>query len=393
MGSSRNGRQERPNIVGKTPGDNSDGDRPPLFALATPQGDAGSGEQLVRAVRLARHQIRLDDGHVVGVAIAGRGMPLVVAHGFTGQGLLYVQTLSRLVSMGFKVIAIDMPGHGRTPLPRRSPLDLSAYGRLVSRAVEQLGIRQAMFFGHSMGGRLVVDMADEHPDRVVALILADAIVGRPWDAQVARMRTCPPRGLLKLAQVGIDCAYSVPLVGDPAQSLKLGSLLLRANIRSHFGRLVAPAVAMGLVGPSEPVLDRLRARGIRSVVVHADNDLAVPLATGRDTAARLRAELTVVLRARHAWPLSDPETLPAIMVDLLAGPLGHAWNSALLAKGLDPADATHDEIEDALYEPGAQVLDLTPPLSFTRAAERRRPARYHWKLEGIPTLEEGAVSG
>src|SRR5690349_10259508 len=47
----------------------------------------------VPAVRLARHRIVLDDGLVVGVSVAGRGLPLVVAHGFAAEGLLYTQTL------------------------------------------------------------------------------------------------------------------------------------------------------------------------------------------------------------------------------------------------------------------------------------------------------------
>ena len=64
--------------------------------------------------RLARHSITLADGHEVGVAICGRGVPLVVVHGFSAEGILYAQTLSRLVDLGFKVIAIDTAGHGGT---------------------------------------------------------------------------------------------------------------------------------------------------------------------------------------------------------------------------------------------------------------------------------------
>ena len=60
--------------------------------------------------RLARHRITLSDGHEVGISVSVRGVPLVVVHGFTAEGLLYAQTLSRLVSMGFKVIAVDTAG-------------------------------------------------------------------------------------------------------------------------------------------------------------------------------------------------------------------------------------------------------------------------------------------
>src|SRR5688572_199495 len=71
-------------------------------------------EHEVRRPRLARHEITLENGHTVGVAVCGRGVPLVVVHGFSAEGILYAQTLSRLVDLGFKVIAIDVAGHGGT---------------------------------------------------------------------------------------------------------------------------------------------------------------------------------------------------------------------------------------------------------------------------------------
>ncbi|MEZ5238620.1 MAG: hypothetical protein R2716_06605 [Microthrixaceae bacterium] len=63
---------------------------------------------------LARHEFELDDGHTVGVTVAGEGVPLVVVHGFSAEGFLYAQSLSRLVRMGFRVVAIDTAGHGAT---------------------------------------------------------------------------------------------------------------------------------------------------------------------------------------------------------------------------------------------------------------------------------------
>src|SRR6478735_7305662 len=64
--------------------------------------------------RLARSRVTLPDGRHVGVAVAGRGVPLVVVHGFGAEGVLYAQTLSRLVGLGFMVVAVDAPGHGGT---------------------------------------------------------------------------------------------------------------------------------------------------------------------------------------------------------------------------------------------------------------------------------------
>src|ERR1700740_1683708 len=104
--------------------------------------------------KLARHLVTLDDGHQVGVAICGRGVPLVVAHGFSAEGILYAQTLSRIVDLGFKVVAIDVAGHGGTlGLPTGADT-LDSYSKLLGRVLDHLGIERAVLAGHSMGGRL-----------------------------------------------------------------------------------------------------------------------------------------------------------------------------------------------------------------------------------------------
>jgi pimeloyl-ACP methyl ester carboxylesterase len=319
-------------------------------------------------------------------------MPLVVAHGFTAQGIMYAQTLSRLVGMGFKVVAVDIPGHGRTPRPRRSALNLNAYTSIVSRVIGHLGIRRAVLVGHSFGGRLMVEVADRSPDDVVALVLVDAIVGKPWDELVGRMRWCPSAGATVLARLVLDTVTTVPVLDDPGQALKLVSLLAGASVGTRPFRLAAPALALLAAAPSAPALDRLGRAGVAAVVVHGTSDLPVSLSVARDAAARLGADLAVVEGARHSWLLSDPETLPAILGRLLAGRLGDAWNAALAGYDLDPASATIADIEDALYEPGAPILALTPPLTFTRSGERRRSARYHWTIEpGRPPDQAGAA--
>src|SRR5512132_4312110 len=91
--------------------------------------------QLVAVPRLARHEIVLDDDHRVGVAVSGQGLPVVLVHGFTAEGILYAQTLSRLVRMGFKVIAIDVAGHGGTQGLPTGGADLASYVALLGRVL------------------------------------------------------------------------------------------------------------------------------------------------------------------------------------------------------------------------------------------------------------------
>lgn len=136
------------------------------------------GTTPISVPRLARHTFTLADGHRIGLAVSGRGVPLVVVHGFTAEGFLYAQTLHRLVNKGFKVIAIDMAGHGGTQGLPQTAARLGDYAELMHRTIaEAAASSRAVLAGHSMGGRVVAQMSAMHPEQVITTLLIDAIVG------------------------------------------------------------------------------------------------------------------------------------------------------------------------------------------------------------------------
>jgi pimeloyl-ACP methyl ester carboxylesterase len=332
----------------------------------------------VAAPRLARHTFTLADGHPVGLAVSGRGVPLVVIHGFSAEGFLYAQTLNRLVLRGFKVIAIDMAGHGSTQGLPMSGGDMSAYADLLGRTLEELGIRKAILAGHSMGGRVITDYAVEHGERALALLLLDAIVGDTWDHMVTAFRFAPwlmpPFGLALLA----DSASTVPVIKDTRQAAKF-LRLLTPTIVGHVlepWRLIGPAISILRSSPSRPLLEQLARDDIPTVVIQGDRDIIVPPCTARDAAKRAKCQLVTVHGAAHSWLLRDPETLPAIVEDLLASQLGAAIREELGAAGAEDVD----ELEATFYEPGAPILDLTPELVFTKIDEAHRSPQYTWSI-------------
>jgi pimeloyl-ACP methyl ester carboxylesterase len=335
--------------------------------------------------RLARHEVTLADGHTVGVAICGRGVPLVVVHGFTAEGILYAQTLSRLVDLGFKVIAIDTAGHGGTlGLPTEAG-SLKHYAHLLREVLDHLGVRAAVLAGHSMGGRLVTEVAARHPDRAIAVVLLDAIVGDAWDRRVNLFRVFPPA----LAAVGVslvvDTVTTLPLFRDPAQARKLMRLVtptLIGHARRPW-RLLAPGISIIRSRGSRWMLDKLGQEQIPVFVIHGERDLAVPLSTARSAARRTRGELVVVRKATHSWLLKDPETLPAILRRLMEGRLGDAVRSAQVDRGIDPETATADDVEAALLEPDALVVELTPRDGGARNTDHHEPPRYRWYSEAV----------
>jgi pimeloyl-ACP methyl ester carboxylesterase len=313
----------------------------------------------------------------------------VVVHGFSAEGILYAQTLSRLVGLGFKVIAVDTAGHGGTLGLPTGAQSLASYAELLGRVLDHLGVKKAVLAGHSMGGRLVTELAAAQPDRVIAVVLLDAIVGDTWDRIVYLYRFFPPLMLGTMGTLIADTITTVPWFRDPRQAAKLGRLIaptIRGHLRQPW-RMLGPAASILRSRGSRRMLESLAEHRVPVFVVHGGWDVAVPLQTAKDAARRARADLVVVEKGSHSWLLKDPETLPMIMHSLMKSRLGTAVLKAQLDAGLDPVDASDDDVEDVLYEPDALVLELTPRLRHHDTQDLHRPPRYRWKV--LPARSRG----
>jgi len=334
---------------------------------------AGADGPMVAPPRLARYELTLPSGREVGVALCGHGVPLVVIHGFGGEGILYAQTLSRLVRLGFLVVAIDAPGHGRTePIPLWSGFE--RYTSLVTETLDHLGIERAVFVGHSMGGRVVAELAAAVPERVLAVMLVDAIVGDVWDRMVELFRLAP--GLYAAFGLGLlaDTAATLPWLANPSQALKLMRLLIPTGAGHVLRpwRMAGPVLTILTATSSGAVLDRLRGHGVATFVVHGDRDVLVPLCNARRAAVATAGRLVTVHGARHSWLLADPETFPALFAELWRGPLGE------VVAADSPADA--GDPEQVFCRPGAPVFALTPEVTPVPLRRRHRAARFRWTV-------------
>ncbi len=103
--------------------------------------------------------------------IHGTGQPLVLLHGaFSAIGTSFGALLPDLAKTR-QVIAFELQAHGRTADIDR-PLSLEQMADDTAAALQQLGIKQADFFGYSMGAFVALHVAIRHPDVVRKLVLA-----------------------------------------------------------------------------------------------------------------------------------------------------------------------------------------------------------------------------
>lgn len=100
----------------------------------------------------------------------GSGPPLVVLHGLLGshQNLL---PACRPLATRFRVFAVDLRNHGRSP--HRERMSYAAMAGDVDQFMQIHGIEAAHVVGHSMGGKTAMQLALHHPRRVDRLVVAD----------------------------------------------------------------------------------------------------------------------------------------------------------------------------------------------------------------------------
>lgn len=97
----------------------------------------------------------------------GRGIPVVLLHGFCENSSLWSDLVSRL-SPSYHLIAPDLPGHGKSALPEKLS-SLNQVATMVRQFLEQQGIAQFTVIGHSLGGYVGLAMLDLFPESINAL--------------------------------------------------------------------------------------------------------------------------------------------------------------------------------------------------------------------------------
>ncbi len=112
------------------------------------------------------------------------GPDVVMIHGITSSALSWWRVAPELARSGYKVTALDMPGHGDSEDPNIS-YTLSKTAHIVDAFMAALGIAAPIIVGHSWGGGVTLTHATD-PDMVVvphSIVLVDPLIRMPIDPE------------------------------------------------------------------------------------------------------------------------------------------------------------------------------------------------------------------
>ena len=100
---------------------------------------------------------------------------LVCLHGAGSRADRFVPVMPGLVAEGFRVLAIDFPGHGLAE--KREDIDYTGQGfaDVIAGVLDSLGLTKVTFLGTSLGGHVAAAIAVQRPDLVAGLVLIGSV--------------------------------------------------------------------------------------------------------------------------------------------------------------------------------------------------------------------------
>ena len=257
----------------------------------------------------------------------GEGRPVVLFHGEPSWSFLYRKVMAVLLERGYRCIAVDMPGFGRSD----KPTDISwyTYGgatRAVASVLEALDVRDAVFVVQDWGGPVGLRIGTlEAPERAGAFVAMDTglFTGRQhmsagWHAFrdfIERTEDLPIGMLIQNA-----CATDVPDEVIAAYEAPYPTVESKSGARA-FPLMLPLTPADPGAEEGQRAAEVLRSDSRPALVLWADSDPALPLdPVGRtvQTLFPTADELTVIENAGHFLQEDQGHKIGELIADWLA---------------------------------------------------------------------------
>ena len=242
---------------------------------------------------------------------AGRGdTTLVFLHGF-GESLLSWRALLERFTPRYRVLALDLPGFGRSETGEFA-YDYPAYAAWIDSVLARETRGPLVMVGHSMGGEIAAGYAIDHPDRVVAAVLiAPAGAGiNPLFADTAGVAS-PAAGWVTSAFAFVVPPTDTSWLREPPGADTLRAVfdsINRAAAAAVVARFDFAALEHRFADLHQPVL-----------LIWGDHDPTIPVEVGARIASVLPCRRFVRLFTLHRPHQTLPDTVAAEMRRFLAG--------------------------------------------------------------------------
>jgi len=249
--------------------------------------------------------------------VLGAGPTVLMLHGIGGGHLSFAPQVETLASSGYRAVAWDMPGYGRSaPI---EPYNFKGLAQSCIALIEALNCGDVALVGHSMGGMVAQEVMARRPELVSKLVLCGTSpsFGKPdgdWQREFIAQRTAPldaGKSMAELAQV------LVPQMVGP------GSLPEGVRLATHCMSLV-PASTYRRALEALVTFDRranLPLIQVPTLVVAGEHDRNAPPAVMKKMADAIARSTYLEMRGvGHLQNLEAPDDFDGLLLNFLALP-------------------------------------------------------------------------
>jgi len=112
------------------------------------------------------------------------GKTILLLHGKNFSGAYWANTIAPLVEQGYRVVAPDQLGFGKSTKPDNYQFSFHALASQTLALLQSINVNRVAVVGHSMGGMLATRFALMFPDRTTELVLVNPIGLEDWKRKV-----------------------------------------------------------------------------------------------------------------------------------------------------------------------------------------------------------------
>ena len=258
------------------------------------------------------------DGHAVFGASGGRayesGQPLALfVHGAGLDHTVWAFQSRWLAFHGWNVLALDLPGHGRS-----AGLLLPSIGAMAAWLAAMIVVAESKnttLIGHSMGSLIALETASCLPERVTSLVLIGAAAAMPVHPELLAAAAANDHAAIDMVNLW-GYGYAAGLGGSPAPGLWLCGLGERVLEQAQPGVLHNDLKACGAYLNGAAAAARVAAP---TLLICGERDQMTPLRNGRQLAIAIaQATLVVVPGAGHMLLAERPYEVHSALAQHLA---------------------------------------------------------------------------
>ncbi|MFA6498439.1 MAG: alpha/beta hydrolase [Desulfurivibrionaceae bacterium] len=126
----------------------------------------------------------------------GKGSPVLFIHGNSLSSLSFARQLASPLGKNHRLVALDLPGHGRSA-PAQDPrvtYTVPGYAKIVAGFAKALALDRAVLVGWSLGGHVLLEASEQLQNSPGLMLFGTPPVGKPMAAEA--FLPCPTMGLM-----------------------------------------------------------------------------------------------------------------------------------------------------------------------------------------------------